>query len=42
MSNLPYAKNFEQICTELLSMTFEESREEFFARMRIFGKQKTK
>lgn len=42
MSDLPCAKNFEQICAELLCMTFEESREEFFARMRILRKQKTK
>jgi len=42
MSNLPYPQNFVQICTELLCISMEETREEFFARMRIFNKQKSK
>jgi len=42
MSNLPYPENFANIVTELICATFEESREEFFARMRIFNKQTTK
>jgi hypothetical protein len=29
-------------CADLLTKTFEESREEFFTRMHIFKKQKTK
>ena len=29
-------------CAELLNKTFEESREEVFARLYIFNKQKTK
>jgi len=42
MTNLPYPQNFAQICAELLCMAMEESREEMFARMHIFSKQKTK
>ena len=42
MSDLPYPENFANIITELICTTFEISRKEFFARMRIFNKQKSK
>ena len=38
----PYPENFVQVVTDLMCTTFEESREEFFTRMRIFKKQKIK
>ena len=37
-----YPENFVQVVTDLMCTTFEESREEFFTRMHIFKKQKTK